>query len=449
MNFVIILIFILLFLFSFIIVKNKISLFFLKNYLGWWFLLCIISTFNPYDLYAVSDKIYLILIGSIILFYLGFLLNEVVENDKKSLKKVNINDKEILLAINSLKKNKLFTVLLVLFSILIGNYLIKYQQYVFIFGPEEARTMRFFIGPIFKNSAEIFFYNFFVESFSVLVSMFFSISLVWKKFSKTFFLSIIFIYLYSSFGAGRFYIIEMVFYILFFFFIKVKVTNKKNTIKEKKEKMKLLFIIIPFLLGSYIYSIYLLNFRSGVYVLNLENVLKGNDEFMKQIVVYCIGSFRALEYGINNISSNLDYTLGTLSFGGLEEIFGVFLNAIGIKYKYSNLLYGEHTYASIDIGLNQSYNALYTNVFVQYLDFGILGIVIFSLFWGNIFSKTIHYYYRTNSVYILMILAYFFSTSILSALKWKLQSPSAWIFILVILFIHKFISSKSKNLDKD
>ena len=58
-----------------ILVRDKLSRIFLSIYIYWWSLLLIISTFNPYGLYAVSDSIYSLLILNISMFTFGFILS--------------------------------------------------------------------------------------------------------------------------------------------------------------------------------------------------------------------------------------------------------------------------------------------------------------------------------------------------------------------------------------
>lgn len=446
MSILIIAAFCFLYLFGRITIKNKISEFVFNSFLGWWLILLIISLSNPYSLYSVSAEIYFLLLTSVISFSIGFLLNEVAQRKVSNFTKVSWNENIMLQTYKSLTESKYFIALLIFLSLYVGNYALKYQQYVFIYGPDEARTMRFFVGPIFKSSVEIFFYNFFVESFSVLVSLIIAISLVWKKFSKSFFLSLLFAYLYSSFGAGRLYIIETGFLVLFFLFIKVKLFNSGRVSFNKIIKnIKLGVLIFAFLIGGYVYSIYLSNFRNGINKVSLDNLVEGNNEFMTHIVVYCIGSFRALEYGVNVTSLKMENTLGSLSFGGLDEIIGVFLNSIGIKYEYSNLIYGEYTYSQISIGVGQTFNALYTHVFGQYLDFGLLGVVLLSIFWGNVFNRIIVYCFKSNSIYSFMAAAYIFLILIMTPLMWKLQSPSSWLFLGVIFFFHYKANKQKRN----
>lgn len=447
MSIVIVVVFCFLFLFGRIILTNKISEFVFNSFLGWWLILLIISSYNPYDLYSVSAEIYFLLLTSIISFSIGFLLNEFAQKKISNYSNVSLDENILFPIYNSFSKNKFFILLIIILCAYIGNYVVLYQEYIFLYGPEEARTMRFFVGPIFKSSAEIFFYNFFVESFSILISLYIAISLVWKKFSKTFFLALLFAYLYSSFGAGRFYIIELSFLILFFLFIKIKVSKKGGaSLKQKKDNLKLLFLLAPILLVGYVYSIYLSNFRKGISELSWNNIIEGNDEFVSQIIVYCVGSFRALEYGVKVTSLKVDNTLGSLSFGGLDEIIGVILNTIGFNYEYSNNMYGAYTYPQINIGVGQTFNALYTNVFGQYLDFGILGVIILSIFWGYVFNKIFHYCMKTDSIYLLMASAYLFIIVVMTPMMWKLQNPSTWICLGTIFFIHSQKSKKKRKI---
>lgn len=432
---IILLLFGFLLLVSWMLIKDKLSLVFLQLYLIWWGLLLFVSTLNPYGLYPVSTKVYAILILSIFCFSFGFITNRYIRTRYSDEGPV-LTQQVLLDKFDKLSKSKLYLFALISFSLFISRYLLQYQKIIILYGTEEARNMRFFVGAVFSNSAEIFFYNFFIESFSILVTIYLAFSLVWLRFNKAFYLSILFIYIYSSFGAGRGIIIELGFYISFLFIVKNKMIGSANSIdsvmelkKLKSQRLKVILVILPILLCLYLFSIYLSNYRSGVFEFTLDAFIEGNNEFMSQIVVYCVGSFRALEYGINNIAKEIGYTYGSLSFGGIDEILGVTLNVLGIKYEYSNVIYGIKTSTNFQIGFDQSFNALYTNVFTQYLDFGLAGVIVFSFFWGLVFNKVIVFFQRTQTIYSLFIVSFLFVAAIMTALSWKLQAPSSWIFL--------------------
>ncbi|OHT44641.1 O-antigen polymerase [Flavobacterium tructae] len=448
--FIIGVVFISLFALSGYVLRDKMSSIFLNVYLIWWLCLLGISLSNPFGLYEVSLWTYCLILLSISFFSFGFIFNRLIT--KIEIKKEDTNIEAVLLeSYDKTKGSKLFVSLLVLFSIIIFNYLMQYQKAILLFGTEEARVMRYFVGNVFKYQIEIYFYNYVIESFSIFVSAYLAFSFVWLRFNKVFFLSLIYVYLYSSFGSGRFYIIELGFFICFLFLLKNKVFSNKNKTLSLKEKKKIktrkrvtLLVIIPTLFCFYLFSIYLSNFRKGLFELNYENFITGNSDFFEQIIVYCVGSFRALEYGLNSLSKEFPITFGSMNFGGLDEFLGFLLRIFGINYQYSNVLYGELTSKTITIGFDQEYNALYTNVFGQYLDFGILGIVFLSFFWGFIFNLFVVAFQKLKTFYLLLMVSFLFVTSILTPLLWKFQSPSAWIFMLFLVYLDnkKNINSK-------
>lgn len=446
---IIIIIFSFLLLLTKMLIKDKLSLIFLQLFLGWWGLLLFISTFNPYGLYPVSIEIYSILILSVSCFTFGFIINRYIRLRQKKNSFV-LTQEQLLDNFKILSDSKLYFVLVLFFTLFIGRYLIQYQKMIILYGTEDARNMRFYVGEVFGSSVEIFFYNYFVESFSILVSVYVAFSLVWLKFDKVFWLSIIFLYVYSSFGAGRGAIIELAFYICFFYFVKSKIIGKNqpkvglvSPINSGK-KSKALLIIVPMLIFIYLFSIYLSNFRSGLFEISIENFVIGNEIFFSQIVIYCVGSFRALEYGITQLSPQIGFTYGSLSFGGIDEFLGVVLNAFKIKYEYSNAIYGLKTSSTFNIGYDVTFNALFTGIFVQYLDFGLFGVIFLSFFWGMLFNRVIVFFQRTQTIYSLFMVSFLFVTAIVTPLTWKLQSPSSIIF-LISLFLLKRNKLLSKN----
>lgn len=433
---IIILIFTLLLLFSKILLKNELSKKMLNIYLIWWGLLLVISTTNPFGIYPVSEKIYFMLIISIFMFTFGFFFNNL--SNKTKTYNLNKHDviSEILGGFEKVSKSKLVFIFMILLIILLFRYNWIYQQKVLIFGTEDTRNMRFYVGDVFKSTIEIYFYTFFIEAISIFVSLYLSFSLAWNRFNRISWLSVVYVYLYSSFGAGRLYLIELGFYIIFFYIIKKLLLNIKENFDSKevkelnKSNRKVLAVLIPVFFLLYSFSIYLSNFRRGRFDLTYENFKEGNTIFLEQIVIYCVGSFRALEYGIKIYSDTIGNTFGRISFGGLDEIFGVLITGLGVNYEYANLIYGKKTATEINIGLDQTYNALFTNIFGLYLDFGMLGVVCISFLWGFLFSKIIFYFQNKTNFYSICVVVFTSVVIMLTVLKWKMQSPSAWIFII-------------------
>lgn len=432
----IILIFVLLLLFSKIILKNELPYKILNIYLVWWGLVLVVSTTNPFGIYPVSEKIYFMLIISVFMFSIGFFSSNLLKKTKTHNKNKHEVIVEILEGFEKIAKSKLVFIFMILLIVLLFRYNWIYQQKVSILGAEDSRNMRFYVGEVFYSSIEIFFYTFFIDTISIFVSLYLSFSLAWNRFNKISWLSVVYVYLYSSFGAGRFYIIEIGFYVMFFYIIKKILLKTKENFESKdvkeliKSNRKVFMVLIPVFFILYSYSIYLSNFRRGRFGLTYENFKEGSTTFFEHIVIYCVGSFRALEYGIKIYSDNIGNTFGRLSFGGLDEIAGVFITSIGGNYEYANLIYGKRTAIEINIGFDQTYNALFTNVFGLYLDFGMLGVICMSFLWGFLFSKIIFYFQNKTNFYSTCFVVFTSVVIMLTVLKWKMQSPSAWIFII-------------------
>ena len=113
--------------------------------------------------------------------------------------------------INLLTTNRFYLFFLILSSILIFNYLSKYKGVILLEGVTESRSMRFYVGKVFSSQIEVYFYNYVIETFSIFVGIYLSASFVWKKYDLKFIASILFVFLYTSFGSGRGYVIEIAF----------------------------------------------------------------------------------------------------------------------------------------------------------------------------------------------------------------------------------------------
>lgn len=432
-------------------IKDRLSLIFLQLYLAWWWLLLFVSTFNPYGLYSVSFRVYSILVLGVVCFTFGFILNRYIKLRPK-IRIEAIKSSDLLEKFGRISGSKVFSALLIFFILFVGRYLVKYQRAIFLYGTEDARNLRFYVGEVFSHNIEIYFYNYFVDCFGILVSIYIAFSLVWLKYGPNFWLAVVFLYVYSAFGAGRGAIIDLAFYIFFFYFVKSKIIRTNlmvnRNVASKMQKSRTLLIIIPMIVIIYLLSIYLSNFRMGLFEISLENFLIGNEVFFSQIVIYCVGSFRAFEYGITNLSTQISYTYGSLSFGAIDEIFGVFLNSVGIKYEYSNGIYGALTANTFNVGYDLTFNALFTAFFVQYLDFGIFGVIVFSFFWGVLFNRVIVYFHRTQSIYTLFMVSFLFVTAIATPLSWKLQSPGAIVFLFCLFFVNEKIDKRKISVER-
>lgn len=443
MIFLIILLYILSIFISRYILKSSLSFYFLTIFQTWFFSLLFLSTLNPLSLKVVSFYTYFLLIINILFFTIGYLISRFSSSSYPIILKSDSIER-----INSLKTNRFYLLSLIIFSLLIFNYLLRYNEVILLEGVSEARSMRFYVGKVFYSQIEVYFYNYVIETFSIYVAIYLAASFVWKKYDLKFILSILFVFLYSSFGSGRGYVIEIAFLICFLVIVKNFLMTKKiysDFFEKGRNRNRIPKYLVSFVLMIvYLFAIYLSNLRNGLFEISLDNFLEGNQYFANQIIIYCLGSFRALDYGINNLYDQFPIMFGRLNFGGLDELLAHFLNLVGIEYMSGNGVYGFFTVDNFNIGSGIEYNALFTAVFAQYLDFGFLGVVIFSFIWGFVFNRVILSFEKEPSLNKLFVISFLFIVCIGSTFSWRFQSPSACLLVMYFLlkdYKFKFYSS--------
>ena len=395
-----------------------------------WCVNLLISSINPYNLFEVKDSTYLIVLLSLTFFLLGSLAKNSI-----NVKKNKLDLSKFLQSTSTIRRNKIILIILLISIYQIGEYYLKYQQVVLAYGAEGARLYRFFVGPLFSSTGEIFIYNYYFETLAIFCVLYFAISLVFEKLNILSILCIIYCYLFSNIGAGRFFLVETSLYILLIFLTKkyyFKISTSRYTVS-------ILTLLVAFL---YCLSIYFVNFRRGIFEISLANIISGNEILLEQSIIYNIGSINALDYGLTNNDYVIDNTIFRLYFGGLDEIFSTCLNFLGIIYTSANSIYGNLTFIPIKIGFNQDFNALYTNIYLMYVDFGLLGIVICSFVNGYMFNLVYKWFKNYPNIYNLLIFIFFTVQMYLSIFNWGFSSSSSWIFCIVCLIMSKWKKQK-------
>lgn len=401
-------------------------------YCGIWFG---VSSMNPYDLYAVSDSVYFMQFSGIIMFALGFTFcgEMKTKNNLTTMNMIQLN----------LDKYKAVPVVLFPLVLLLAYYLIKYYSLVGIYGGNEARIARFTAGGLFNSEVEALFFNYVIYPVEICCMVIIADSIVaHKRFTITFYLSLVYIILYTLIGSGR----EMMIILPIFMILLRKIyiirgsaradlakdnMQNVNAVKSKSKFILLILIFIPiFALVAFI-MIYLTMVRLDNNEINYENMQSGFDELCRQFVIYFVGPFRAFELALNNnYLETSGYLLGRATFAGIDDLIGVLLICFGIKYNSANSIIASLLQENqINIGTNVDFNFAYTNLMIYYFDFGMLGIVLFSFLFGYFVRKSINYFQNNPNFFSLTIVLFLFYAMLFSAFKWSLQSSAAVILI--------------------
>ena len=133
---------------------------------------------------------------------------------------------------------------------------------------------------------------------------------------------------------------------------------------------------------------------------------------------------------------------------GAEEILLYPIKAFGIEVKSFNNIVSQYTQKSILIGENNSYfNAYYTCIMNYYLDFGILGVIIFPILHSALIVMALKNYYLKKNVYSLMLFSFVLLNLFFGVIRWNYQSGTT-VFVLAILIVLNMLNKPKLSEEK-
>lgn len=416
---------VLIFLLNFLI-KDKLSKGLLLIYLLWWGVCLTISTLNPYKLYEVSESTYFLLLLNVFSFYLGFVLcRKKIYKNKIKITDIDFQEKFFVI-VNS----KAFMIISSFLTIYVFFKMLKYIALVSTLSDDMIRMVRYEKGIFFSSGIELIFYNYVVEFFSFFMAILVCYCISIKKVkSYLFVISFIYTISFALIGGGRNAMVMLIFYLLFFLMLKKEVVKEKKV----KSKNKVMILIIFFL--AYISVVFTTAYRMGFQDFDWRSFVEGNDILGEHIVVYCTGSFRALDFALRT-NEKLLYSYGRHSLLGFDDLLMYFFKFIGIEYSpYAEQL-GDVTSEFFYIGNETIFNALFTCVFPFYNDFGVLGVIGFSFGFGYLYRYVISDFLNTKNIFSLMGVVFLSVCAIYSLFTWKFYASSSFL-IMIFLYIKR------------
>ena len=421
-------------------VSDKLSKVFIYLYLLWWFMWLFISALDVYGLFTVSAETYLIIFMSLFLFLIGFLFGKSQKNVAQSeVTKIN--------SIN-IRRNVLLNIILSFAFVILAYYFIRYLSLSQTIPTAELRMLRFSVGPLFSSTKLLLFFNFFIEAIIFFLYAIISYQIIHRDMKNyTFVIALASLVMYAAIGSGRFPIIYLLMALVLMFFIgRITVDEKASDtvddlkhLQARKTSILILLLVMPQLM---IYAAYLTAFRLGEYTFNFESIIIGMNELLRQFIIYFTGSFRALDYGLANLTSEVPLLFGQGTFAGVNEILHAVLHILGIEIQNTNYLIGEYLQnRSILIGVNIFHNYAYTSIMIFFFDFGIFGAILFSFLFGFFARKVIFTFNNKPTVPSLVLVVFIFQGMIFSVFNWVFQSPAAVITISICI-IWQYFSKK-------
>ena len=416
-------------------VKNPLSFF-----LFFWGLWTCLSMLNPYSLYSVSEKAYLLIWLNIFAFSIGFIL---ISRKKSQDISINVSF--------SKKTEKLLLLIQVCLLIILTYYYIKYNSVMSRMLITDARIVKFQIGYLFGNYTEYLLFNYFVAA-ALYVSVIINIVKysVDRKKKASLLITLINIYLFAGIGLGRFIFFNTIVFIILAFTIYrgsnlmtniAQKGNRRLRIRSKKSKLK----YIPLIFVGIYFMTRTTAIRTGSTIDSFESFWRWFEFSVGQGVVYFLGPFRAFDNFLLTNPANT-FTLGRATLGGLDEIINNLFIIVGISINTANSIMSSFTVDSIIIGHNgQTFNAFYTGITNFYLDGGISFVIVIPFIFGIIIAGCWNLYNKKPSLYTLAIMVFMIKTSLAYQYRWDFSAPFNWIVITILFLLYRIEKNKEVN----
>ena len=404
--------------------------------------LLLISMLNPLGMDNVSVYTYILIILMVISFIvpLFILSKKIIKNTQ--------NEEEISTSLSyyldKLLNSKIFLCLIILNLLLVTFYKIKYNIIIEEVSKQEVRMVRF--NNLFNSSFETLFFNYIITGTIYILSNLFAILLINKKFKNIQFIIITLnIIIYSLIGYGRMTYLNIIIYCFNIFLLKGNL--KKALTKKNLFKFASICVSIFFVFTAFIY------FRTESDKLSLvENIKKSIYDQGEQLIQYSVGGFRLLDDFIKEGFGKFPkFTLGEATFAGAQEIILYPIKGLGFEISSFNNRITEYTQTSIVIGEKSLYfNAFYTSIMNYYLDFGVIGVIMYPILHSILIIYGLKNYYLRKDVFSLLLLNYLLMNLFFSIIRWNYQSGTS-VFVLMFLIFLNIISNKymKRNLNKN
>lgn len=403
--------------------KNIISKRVVCIYLLWSFIILFISSLNPYELYTVSSKVYVLWLLSIAIISAVIIM---LSNKNRQ----NMVSNNIISFISIIKKSKVLLIINIIVLILLAYFLARYNRILASASIEDIRNIRF--EKLFSTGYEYIVFAYIIQPMLKVIMMLTAISIIYKE-SKNInvYLGIINIVLNTMIGYGRMCIFEFILFLLFAFLSQKEI---------KKPKIKnILLASLAIILFAVISTIVTTIRIVGIEGLSIDTLKEyGINNQISQLIIYFIGGFRMLDLFINNkIISINDYMFGRLTFAGFEDLIGNFTGILGITFIPINNIIGNYMQRPVLIGNNQYFNAFYTSLFNFYGDIGITGVIFFSFLSGMLLKYSINNYTKKSNLNSLLLLIYTSSMLLCSIYRFNYQLGQYLIILIYLIFINK------------
>ena len=421
------------------LVRDKLSQKTIIAYLSWWSLWLVISTLNPFGVFPVANRVYLLLLLNVFMFTLGFVLYGQIRRRQKGRLLENGTFKRTVL------NNSMFKLVLIVLLAAVGYLFFKYLAILNLKGAAGGRTTLFDVGELFVNKYEIFFYGLAIKPFAEVLAVVFICLLIFKRKPLILTLCSAFIFIYGAIGSGRMYYASIVIFLGYVLYLKKQILSKgifefQPVKKATHEGAKRKFLLGVLLLLVVLLMAFITAQRLGYSGSKGEVLLSGGREFFKQSVWYMTGSFRALDYALaQDYAGMTGYFHGRATFAGFDSLTKLVVHGLGGTYESANNVIIPMLQETLLISPEINYNFAYTNVLVHYLDFGIWGVAIFPFLFG-LFSRSMYCKFKETPTFpLLALIVCLFFSMIITVFKWPYQFSNE-VIVMVALYLWHWIT---------
>lgn len=382
--------------------------------------------------YAISASAYLLIVLAAISFNMGFYYKS---RQTFSLEKLQ-------LSVNYIIYNKVFNVIIILLAVYLLSLFLTYIDALAVASAADLRTDFFdeennLYGPLF-----LFLNTWLLKPISILLMPLFPLALIQKKYGQAV-LYISYLLVYNSLGGGRFGYTQIAWSLYLVCICLYQVVKIKLSIRNA---------LIAFVVILGFYGLIALTTASrmanfDINRINYDEVLK---ETNTQLSAYVSGPIAAFSYAIDNnyVKEMGGYQYGKLTLGAFDQVADIPFRKIGVGYeraipKLATIKQDSRIKINEDFTM---WNALYTSNLFFYLDFGIVGVLVFPFIFARLFSKSLSLMQHKQNVMSLVLVNYVFVNCMHSVFDFRLYNLADLVTISVLLIL--IYKTKAVKMEK-
>lgn len=399
----------------------------------WFFSLFIAVNRVNGKMYLMSSYTFFLLTASVIFFVIGF--NTININPQCN---IDFGNSEFKVKIENVLQNRLFQVLIILlFFYMLYLYSIFLTVKESVNNLAELRTM-FFSGEMFSH-ADLMIGYYFKTPLLYLVFPLCAYCCIYKR-NWLWVLMLIILYIESSLSGGRLgYIRCFVFPLIF---VGIVFRNGHTSRVKVLFYMLILALVVLFLITC------ITAMRSGHMEITKEVFVEAWDTTKEHLVSYFAAPSVAFDQAIqlDYVDRIGGYSWGAQTFSAFETLFNSIVRRIGIIYESPLQQLAElKQNTPISLGDDGDWNALYTWNLMFYMDFGIVGVMVFPYMFGRLMRKLIKIIYNKHTIVSFCFCYMLFDQIALSPMDFRLANMGI-IFAFAYFYLFDYLANKKITL---